>query len=63
MEEIGAQIIQELGINAYLIWMYLKEKSKIPPIKEIAEALGRQERTVRRWVKELKQRGYLATSR
>lgn len=63
MEEIGTLIIQELGINAYLTWLYLKEKNNIPPIKEIAEALGRQERTVRRWVKELKERGYLATDR
>ncbi|MEW9673494.1 helix-turn-helix domain-containing protein [Ammoniphilus sp. 3BR4] len=62
-KETGAKIIKQLGISPYILWRYLIERNiKQPSMKELEEHFGRNERTIRVWLKKLEVHGYMRES-
>jgi hypothetical protein len=54
------EILMNLGISEYLLWCYLSERNFIlPSIDELTKHFRRDRRTVKSWVKKLKESGYI----
>lgn len=61
--EAGKEIIKTLGINPYMRWLYLLERNfESLSIMELEQHFGRNQRTIRGWIKKLKENGYIKES-
>lgn len=61
--EEGKEIIKTLGVNPYILWLFLLERDfESLSIKELEQHFGRNQRTIRGWIKKLKENGYIKES-
>lgn len=59
-KELGTQIIRDLGMGCYIMWVYLGERGFVRPyMEEMVEHFGRHPRTLRTWLKKLESNGYI----
>lgn len=58
-QDTGREIIKTLGTSSYVLWCYLKNRNFVtPPIKEMELHFGRNQRTIKVWMKKLAEHGY-----
>lgn len=61
--ETGKEIIKTLGTNPYILWCYLQDRNFVTPsIKELEHHFGRNQRTIKTWIKKLEEHGYIGYS-
>lgn len=59
----GKEIIKTLGTSPYILWRYLKDRNFVTPsMKELEQHFGRNQRTIRTWIKKLEKHGYISDS-
>ncbi|MEW9668689.1 helix-turn-helix domain-containing protein [Ammoniphilus sp. 3BR4] len=54
------EIIVKLGMSEYILWRYLEQRQfVIPSMDEMVNHFGRHRRTIKNWLKNLTESGYI----